>query len=59
LITGREPGFYRLRYGRTARLRSRDIDGAEGDFTKLDFAEFILVSLAAQAMQKVVKQAAT
>ena len=41
LITGREPGFYRLRYDKQSDFAAVDIDGAEGDFTKLDFAEFI------------------
>lgn len=41
LVTGREPGFYRLRYSARPDFAAVDIDGAEGDFTKLDFAQFI------------------
>ncbi len=40
LITGREPGFYRLRYSAKPEFVAVDIDGNEGDFTKLDFAQF-------------------
>lgn len=41
LITGREPGFYRLRYSAQPDFAAVDVDGAEGDFTKLDFAQFV------------------
>ena len=40
LITAREPGFYRLRYNGAPDFAAVNIDGAEGDFTKLNFAEF-------------------
>jgi hypothetical protein len=40
LVTAREPGFYRLRYNSTPGFAAVNIDGAEGDFTKLNFAEF-------------------
>lgn len=42
LVTAREPGFYRLRYRARPDFAAVDIDGAEGDFTKLDFAEFMV-----------------
>jgi von Willebrand factor type A domain/Aerotolerance regulator N-terminal/Beta-galactosidase trimerisation domain len=41
LLTGREPGFYRLRYSTRPDFAAVDLDEAEGDFTKLDFAAFI------------------
>jgi hypothetical protein len=41
LVTGREPGFYRLRYGNRPDFAAVNVDGAEGDFTKLNFAEFV------------------
>jgi Aerotolerance regulator N-terminal/von Willebrand factor type A domain len=41
LVTAREPGFYRLRYNARPDFAAVDIDGAEGDFTKLDFADFV------------------
>lgn len=41
LVTAREPGFYRLRYNNRPNFAAVDTDGAEGDFTKLNFAEFI------------------
>jgi hypothetical protein len=41
LVTGREPGFYRLRYSARPDFAAVDIDGTEGDFTKLSFNEFI------------------
>ncbi|HKR13504.1 MAG TPA: BatA domain-containing protein [Pyrinomonadaceae bacterium] len=41
LITGREPGFYRLRYSSQPGFAAVDTDGAEGDFTKLNFGEFM------------------
>ena len=41
LVTAREPGFYRLRYNDRPGFTAVNIDGAEGDFTKLNFAEFV------------------
>jgi uncharacterized membrane protein len=41
LITGRQPGFYRLRYLQHPDFAAVDLDAAEGDFTKLDFVAFI------------------
>jgi aerotolerance regulator-like protein/VWA domain-containing protein/putative glutamine amidotransferase len=41
LVTAREPGFYRLRYSATPGFAAVDTDGTEGDFTKLNFGEFI------------------
>jgi hypothetical protein len=41
LVTGREPGFYRLRYTAKPDFAAVDIDAAEGDFTKVDFQAFI------------------
>jgi hypothetical protein len=41
LVTAREPGFYRLRYNDRPNFAAVNIDGAEGDFTKLNFAEFV------------------
>jgi hypothetical protein len=41
LVTGREPGFYRLRYSARPDFAAVDIDGAEGDFSKLDFGQFV------------------
>jgi von Willebrand factor type A domain/Aerotolerance regulator N-terminal/Beta-galactosidase trimerisation domain len=41
LVTGREPGFYRLRYSARPDFAAVNVDGAEGDFSKLNFAEFI------------------
>jgi hypothetical protein len=41
LVTGREPGFYRLRYSAGPEFTAIDVDSAEGDFTKLDFAQFV------------------
>jgi hypothetical protein len=41
LVTAREPGFYRLRYNeRHPDFAAVNIDGGEGDFTKLNFKEF-------------------
>ncbi|HYK22216.1 MAG TPA: VWA domain-containing protein, partial [Pyrinomonadaceae bacterium] len=41
LVTAREPGFYRLRYNdRYPDFAAVNIDGAEGDFTKLNLKEF-------------------
>jgi hypothetical protein len=42
LVTAREPGFYRLRYNERPGFAAVDIDGAEGDFTKLNFPEFVV-----------------
>jgi hypothetical protein len=41
LVTAREPGFYRLRYNSQPDFAAVNIDGAEGDFTKVNFGEFI------------------
>ena len=41
LVTAREPGFYRLRYSSQPDFAAVDVDGAEGDFSKLNFQEFI------------------
>ncbi len=41
LVTAREPGFYRLRYNSQPGFAAVDGDGAEGDFSKLNFQEFI------------------
>ncbi|HEX3183714.1 MAG TPA: VWA domain-containing protein [Pyrinomonadaceae bacterium] len=41
LVTARELGFYRLRYSNQPGFAAVDTDGAEGDFTKLDFGEFV------------------
>ena len=41
LVTAREPGFYRLRYTPQSDFAAVNIDGGEGDFSKLNFAEFI------------------
>jgi hypothetical protein len=41
LVTAREPGFYRLRYSAQPDFAAVNIDGAEGDFTKVDFANFM------------------
>src|ERR1041385_3924140 len=40
LVTAREPGFYRLRYSAAPGFAAVNSDGAEGDFTKLNFNEF-------------------
>jgi hypothetical protein len=42
LVTAREPGFYRLRYNSTPGFAAVNIDGAEGDFTKVNFGEFVV-----------------
>ena len=42
LVTAHEPGFYRLRYNERPGFAAVDIDGAEGDFTKVNFPEFIV-----------------
>lgn len=41
LVTAREPGFYRLRYSAAPGYAAVNSDGAEGDFTKLNFGEFV------------------
>jgi hypothetical protein len=41
LVTARELGFYRLRYEGQPGFVAVDTDGAEGDFTKLNFADFV------------------
>src|ERR1700752_1604438 len=41
LVTGKEPGFYKLRYNTRPDFAAVDTDGSEGDFTKLDFGEFV------------------
>jgi hypothetical protein len=41
LVTGRQPGFYRLRYSARPDFAAVDVDGAEGDFSKLDFVQFM------------------
>ena len=41
LVTARELGFYRLRYSNQPTFAAIDTDGAEGDFTKLNFGEFV------------------
>ena len=41
LVTAREPGFYRLRYNDRPGFAAVNVDGAEGDFTKLNFQEFL------------------
>ena len=40
-MTAREPGFYRLRYSDQPGFAAVNLDGAEGDFTKLNFEEFM------------------
>lgn len=41
LLTGREPGFYRLRYAARPDFAAVNVDGAEGDFTKLNLEDFM------------------
>jgi hypothetical protein len=41
LVTAREPGFYRLRYNDSPGFAAVNVDGDEGDFTKLKFDEFV------------------
>jgi hypothetical protein len=41
LVTALEPGFYRLRYNSAPGFAAVNIDGAEGDFKKLSFPEFV------------------
>jgi hypothetical protein len=42
LVTAREPGFYRLRYSDRPAFAAVNVDGAEGNFTKLNFPEFVV-----------------
>jgi hypothetical protein len=41
LVTAREPGFYRLHYNSQPDFAAVDIDGTEGDFSKVNFQEFV------------------
>lgn len=41
LLTGREPGFYRLRYAAGHDFAAVNVDGREGDFAKLNQDEFL------------------
>lgn len=41
LLTGREPGFYRLRYAAGPDFAAVNVDGREGDFAKLNQEEFL------------------
>src|SRR5262245_37492215 len=41
LVTAQEPGFYRLRYNEQPDFAAVNIDGAEGDFAKVNFPEFV------------------
>jgi hypothetical protein len=41
LLTGREPGFYRLRYSARPQFAAVNVDGNEGDFAKLNMDEFL------------------
>jgi len=41
LVTGNEPGFYRVRYASHPDFAAVDTEGLEGDFRKLDFGQFI------------------
>jgi uncharacterized membrane protein len=41
LVTGRVPGFYRLRYAAHPDFAAVDLNASEGDFTKIDFGAFI------------------
>lgn len=41
LVTAREPGFYKLRYNSQPDFAAINVDGAEGDFTKLNFVDFV------------------
>jgi hypothetical protein len=40
-VTAREPGFYRLRYNSQPGFAAVNVDGTEGDFTKINFQEFV------------------
>ncbi|HEX7317270.1 MAG TPA: BatA domain-containing protein [Pyrinomonadaceae bacterium] len=41
LLTGREPGFYRLRYAAGHDFAAVNVDGREGDFAKLNQDDFL------------------
>ncbi|HEX8503297.1 MAG TPA: BatA domain-containing protein [Pyrinomonadaceae bacterium] len=41
LLTGREPGFYRLRYAAGHEFAAVNVHGREGDFAKLNQEEFL------------------
>ena len=41
LVTGREPGFYRLRYDARPDFAAVNVDGREGDFAKLNSDDFL------------------
>jgi len=41
LVTGKQPGFYRLRYADRPDFAAVNLNANEGDFTKLDFGAFI------------------
>jgi hypothetical protein len=41
LLTGREPGFYRLRYAAGHDFAAVNVEGREGDFAKLNQEEFL------------------
>ena len=41
LLTGREPGFYRLRYAAGPEFEAVNLDGREGDFATLNTEEFL------------------
>lgn len=41
LLTGRAPGFYRLRYAAGHEFAAVNVDGREGDFAKLNQEEFL------------------
>ncbi|HEV2763972.1 MAG TPA: BatA domain-containing protein [Pyrinomonadaceae bacterium] len=41
LLAGREPGFYRLRYAAGHEFAAVNVDGREGDFTRLNADEFL------------------
>jgi uncharacterized membrane protein len=41
LVTGRQPGFYRLRYAARPEFAAVDLNPLEGDFAKVDFGVFI------------------
>src|ERR1044072_439779 len=41
LVTAREPGFYRLRYSSQPEFTAVNIEGNEGDFSKLNLQEFM------------------
>jgi hypothetical protein len=41
LLTGREPGFYRLRYAAGPDFAAVNVDGREGDFARMNQEEFL------------------